>query len=217
MTWPTASAFGHRARAAVSETMATERFDVRSAGVNARPRTTAISSTLKYSGETNLYATAAFAPLVSANAARGRPASGHDAATAATDGSAVTACTIALRVGSFTIWTTTVSEVRMPESNVAAANALLKNTAAEISSSADALTCRPIRKFRARPGRASLTTSPRIVLIGSMRVACSAGASPKTIVETPAPTMRNSSTRQSASGTDNRISPRSGAMLVITA
>ena len=98
----------------------------------------------------------------------------------------------------------------MPGSNVAAANALLKNTAAEISSSADALTCRPIRKFRARPGRASLTTSPRIVLIGSMRVACSAGASPKTIVETPAPTMRNSSTRQSASGTDNRISPRSG-------
>ena len=139
-----------------------------------------------------------------------RTRSGHDAATAATDGSAVTACTIALRSGSFTIWTTTVSEVRMPGSNVAAANALLKNTAAQISSSADALTCRPIRKFRARPGRASLTTSPRIVLIGSMRVACSAGASPKNIVETPAPTMRNSSTRQSASGTNNRISPRSG-------
>ena len=148
---------------------------------------------------------------VSANAARGAgPASGHDAATAATDGSAVTACTIAFRVGSFAIWTTTVSEVRIPESNVVAANALLRNTAAEISSSADALTCRPIRKFRARPGRASLTTSPRIVLIGSMRVACSAGASPKAMVETPAPTMRNSSTRQSASGTNNRKSPISG-------
>ena len=100
---------------------------------------------------------------------------------------------------------------------MAPANALLKNTAAEISSSADALTCKPIRKFRARPGRASLTTSPRIVLIGSTRVACSAGASPKKIVETPAPTMRNSSKRQSASGTDSRTSPRSGGMLVITA
>jgi hypothetical protein len=43
-----------------------------------------------------------FTLLVSANAARG--ASGHDAATPATDGSAVTACTIALRVCSFTIW-----------------------------------------------------------------------------------------------------------------
>ena len=39
---------------------------------------------------------------LSANAARGAAAtSGHDAATAATDGSAVTACTIALRVDSF--------------------------------------------------------------------------------------------------------------------
>src|SRR5204863_7341467 len=149
------------------ETTATERFDVRSAGVNARPRTTAISSTPNNSGDTNVYATAAFAPLVSANAARGT--SDH-AAAAATDGSAVTACTIALRVGSFTIWTTTVSEVRIPGSNVAAANALLKNTAAEMSSSADALTCRPIRKFRARPGRAALisgTHEHRIVLIGS--------------------------------------------------
>ena len=88
----------------------------------------------------------------------------------------------------------------MPGLNVVAANALLRNTAAEISSSADALTCRPIRKFRARPGRASLITSPRIVRTGSMRVACSAGASPNTIVETPAPTTRNSTTRQSASG-----------------
>ena len=83
----------------------------------------------------------------------------------------------------------------------------------EISSSADALTCTPIRRLRARPGRASLTTSPRIVRIGSMRVACSAGASPKHIVEMAAPTMRNSATRQSASGTINRISPISGGKL----
>ncbi len=199
--------------------MATERFDVRSAGVNARPRTTAISSTLNILRRDELVGDRCLCVAGFRERRWGaRPAaSGHDAATAATDGSAVTACTIAVRVDSFTIWTTTVSEVRIPESNVAAVNALLKNTAAEISSSADALTCRPIRTFRARPGRASLTTSPRIVLIGSMRVACSAGASPKNIVETPAPMMRNSSTRQSASGTDNRISPRSGAMLVITA
>jgi hypothetical protein len=110
-----------------------------------------------------------------------------------------------------------VSEVRTPESYEAAANALLKNTAAEINSSADALTCTPTRKFLARPGRASLTTSPRIVLIASMRVACSAGARPKKIVETPAPTNRNKNTRQSASGTANRISPISGGMLVISA
>ena len=110
-----------------------------------------------------------------------------------------------------------MSEVRTPESNAAEANALLKNTAAEISSSAEALTCRPISKFRASPGRASLTTSPRIVLISSMRVACSAGASPKTIVERPAPMMRNSATRQSASGTHNRISPKSPTPLLITA
>ena len=71
-TWPSASAFGHSASAVASETMATERLDERSSGVNARPRTTAISSTLKYSGETNLYATVAFAPAPSsANAARG--------------------------------------------------------------------------------------------------------------------------------------------------
>ena len=95
--------------------------------------------------------------------------------------------------------------------------ALLKNTAAEISSSADALTCRPIRKFRASPGRASLVTSPRIVRISSTRVACSAGASPKTIVAAPAPMTRNSATRQSALGTDNRISPKSPTPLVITA
>jgi hypothetical protein len=112
---------------------------------------------------------------------------------------------------------TTVSEVRSPESNVAPANALRRNTAAQISNSADALTCTPINTLRALPGRASLMTSPRMVLIGSKAVACSAGASPKAIVETPAPTMRNSSTRQSASGTSNRTSPISGGMLVITA
>ena len=105
MAWPTASSFGHRSRAVVSETIATERFDVRSACANARPRTTAISSTLKVSGDTNLYATATFAPLVSANAARdARPVvSGPEAAMAATDGSAVIACTMAVRVDSLAI------------------------------------------------------------------------------------------------------------------
>ena len=175
-----------------------------------------MSSTRKYSGETNWYASFVLTLPVSPKAAR-CPNSGHDAATAATEGSAVTAFTIASRVCSFTIWTATVSEVRTPVSCEAPANALLKNTAAEINSSADALTCRPIRKFRARPGRASLTTSPRIVRIGSMRVACSAGASANAMVETTAPARINSSTRQSASGISNRTSPISGGMLVISA
>ena len=65
--------------------------------------------------------------------------------------------------------------------------------------------------------RVPVTTSPRIVRIGSMRVACSAGTSPNNIVETPAPTMRNSATRQSASGTNDRKSPISGGQLVVTA
>ena len=46
-------------------------------------------------------------------------------------------------------------------------------------------------------------------------MACSAGASANATVETPAPRMRNSSTRQSASGTSNRISPISGGRLLI--
>src|SRR5262245_49228457 len=107
MTWPTGSAFGHIVRAVVSETTATDRFGVVSAGVNARPRTTAMSSTRKYSGDTNLYATLTLTALVSAKAAR-CPRSGHEAATTAIDGSAVTACTNSSRACSFTIWTTTV-------------------------------------------------------------------------------------------------------------
>src|SRR5262245_11608915 len=191
---------------------------MRSSDLNARPRTTAISSTLKYSGETNLYATVALAPSLWATAAGcATSPTGHAAATAATDGSAVTACTIAVRLVSFAILTMTVSEIRILGSTVVAASALRKNTAAQISRSADTLTCSLIRASRARPGCASLTTSPLIVGINSMRVACSAGKSPKQTVEMAAPTMRNSTTRQSASGSTIWISPISGGQLVIIA
>jgi hypothetical protein len=116
-SWPTALAFGHSVRAVDSDTTATERCGARSVDVNVRPCTIAMSSTSKYSGDTNLYAIAVFAPPDPANAARGAAIGpGHDAATATTEGSAVTACTIALRAGSLVIWTTTLSEIRMPES-----------------------------------------------------------------------------------------------------
>ena len=104
----------------------------------------------------------------------------------------------------------------MPGSKATEAMALLRNTAAQIRSSAEALTCRPIRTLRARPGRVSLTTSPRIVLIGSTAVACSAGASAKATVATAAPTIRNSTTRQSAPGTSSRMSPMSGGIEAIS-
>ena len=83
----------------------------------------------------------AFAPPTSANAARGGLiGSGQEAATPATSGSALTACTMGVRVSSFAMPTITVSIVRMPESSTAAASALRRNTDAEISSSADTLT-----------------------------------------------------------------------------
>jgi hypothetical protein len=69
--------------------------------------------------------------------------------------SVVTACISAARFGSLSISINTVSAVRKPGSNRAEEIALRRKTAAQISSSADAKTCRPISALRARPGRAS--------------------------------------------------------------
>ena len=95
----------------------------------------------------------------------------------------------------------TVSAVRKPGSNRDDAIALRRKIAAQISSSAEAKTCTPISALRARPGRASFTSSPRSVRTGSIRVACSAGISAKNAVAAIAATTRNSATRQSAAGT----------------
>ena len=96
--------------------------------------------------------------------------------------------------------TLTVSLVRTPGSLVAAARAPRRKMTAQIRRRADAPTWTAIRACRARPGRASLVTSPRIVGTRSRRVACSAGASPKNTVDTMAPATRNASTRQSGAG-----------------
>ena len=74
--------------------------------------------------------------------------------------------------------TITVSAVRRPGSTMADDHALRRNTAEQISNRPEAPTWRAMRIFRDRRGRASLMTSPRSVLTGSMRVACSAGISP---------------------------------------
>ena len=105
----------------------------------------------------------------------------------------------------------------MPGSTVAEANALRRNTPAAISSSADALTCRPIRMLRARPGRASRIISPRMIRTGSTRAACNAGPSANRPVAATAPNTRNAATRQSPAGIDRLTSPRSAAMVDVTA
>ena len=89
---------------------------------------------------------------------------------------------MAARFGSLRASISTVSAVRKPGSNRADAIALRRKMAAQISSSADAKTCTPISTLRARPGRASFTSSPRSVRTGSIRVACSAGISAKNAV-----------------------------------
>ena len=221
--WPNALPCGHNSRATLSETTTTAALAVRSSDLNARPCRMAISSTPKNSGDTNLYTTGDLPPAdpapgaVSANAARGRSiGSGHAAATIATAGSAATARTMASRLGSLLISTTMVSDVRMPGSVVAAAIALRRNTAEQISSRADAVTCRPMSTFRERRGRASRVTSPRIVRTSSRRVDWSAGVSPKNAVETTAPTARNASTRQSQGGTARLTTSEISSARVLT-
>ncbi len=125
---------------------------------------------------------------------------GPSAATANTDGCAVSSWTIAARRGSFAIGILIVSVVRTPGSATAAANALRRNTAAQIRRRADAPTWTAMRACRARLGRASLVTSPRLARTSSTRVACNAGTSPNETVETAAPARRNTSIRQSAEG-----------------
>ena len=204
-TCPTALRFGQSRRAMVSDTTTTPASAVRSACVKPRPLTTSMSSTSKYSGDTAIWSTgnSARRPAV-ASAETDVSATARvgcdDAATAATNGWAVTAWSSAARRGSLAIETLTVSLVRTPGSTVAAAKAPRRNMAAQIRRRADAPTWTAIRACRARPGRASLVTSPRIVRTSSRRVACSAGASPKNTVETMAPATRNTSTRQSAAG-----------------
>ena len=112
---------------------------------------------------------------------------------------------MAARFGSLSMSINTVSAVRSPGLNCDDAIALRRKIAAQINSSADAKTCTPIRALRARPGRASLTSSPRSVRTGSIRVACSAGISAKNPVAPTAATTRNTATRQSAAGTPRLI------------
>ena len=144
-----------------------------------------------------------------------------DAATIATNGWALRAWRIAARRVSSSIETLSVSLVRTPGSVVAAAKAPRRKMAAQIRRSADAPTWTAIRACRARRGRASLVTSPRMVRTRSRRVACSAGASPKNTVDTTAPATRNTSTRQSAAGAArfNRLTnwTNSGGIVVIAA
>jgi len=130
-----------------------------------------------------------------------------------TAGSAAIAWSIAPRLGSLMVPISTVSAVRKPGSNRDDAMALRKKIAAQISNSAEAKTCTPISALRARPGRASFTSSPRIVRTGSIRVACSAGISAKNAVAAIAAATRNSATRQSAAGTPRLTSPRSSGMV----
>ena len=88
----------------------------------------------------NLYATAAFEPLASANAARAGAAISDDAANAITVGASPTARTMLSRSGSLTTSIITVSEVRQPDWKVEAAKVLRRKTAEQMSSSADAHT-----------------------------------------------------------------------------
>jgi hypothetical protein len=126
------------------------------------------------------------------------------------------AWSIAVRFGSLLMSMKTVSAVRKPGSNCDDAIALRRKIAAQISSSADAKTWMPISALRARPGRASFTSSPRSVRTGSIRVAWSAGISAKNAVAAMAATIRNSATRQSAAGTLRLTSPISAGIVCIT-
>ena len=147
-------------------------------------------------------------------ARRGQQA-GRTAAYAVIVDSVAIAWIIAARFGSLLMSINTVSAVRKPGSNRDEAIALRRKIAAQISSSADAKTCTPISALRARPGRASFTSSPRSVRTGSIRVACSAGISAKSAVAAAAEMTRNTATRQSAAGTLRLTSPRSTGIVRI--
>ena len=127
---------------------------------------------------------------------------GRMAACAVIVRSEAIAWSIAARLGSLGMSMITVSAVRKPGSNRDEAMALRRKIAAHTNNSAEANTWIPISAFRERPGRASLTSSPRSVRTGSIRVACSAGSNANNAVATIAPTTRNTATRQSAAGTD---------------
>ena len=126
------------------------------------------------------------------------------------------AWSMAARFGSLMMSIMTVSAVRSPGSKRDDAIALRRKIAAQISSSADAKTCTPISALRARPGRASFTSSPRSVRTGSIRVACSAGIKANSAVAVVAEMTRNNATRQSAAGTLRLMSPRSTGTVRIT-
>ena len=140
--------------------------------VKPRPRTRSMPRTPKYSGETNWYVTVDL-PLAPSGERRRAPPStpGHEAATEATDGSLFTTSRMAPRLCSFRTLTMTIPAVRIPGSTVAAAHELRRKMAAQMRSSTDPVTCSATSAFRARPGRASRTTSPRIARTSSTRVA----------------------------------------------
>ena len=98
----------------------------------------------------------------------------------------------------------------------AAVQVLRKNTAAQIKSNTEPVTCRPMSTSRARLGRLPLTTSPWIVRTTSRRVAVTAGISAKNNVETAAATIRNNAIRQSAGGISRLMSPSSGGKVLPT-
>ena len=206
---PTPLPLGHNARATDSDTMTTGSWS-RSNSVNARPRTMGMPSTSKYADDTDLNVTDVLPAPVSAKATRsGASNCGLTAAYAVMVDSPASAWIMAARFGSLSMSINTVSAVRSPGLNWEDAIALRRKIAAQINSSADAKTCTPIKTLRARPGRASLTSSPRSVRTGSIRVACSAGISAKNPVAPTAATTRNTATRQSAAGTPRLMSPRS--------
>jgi hypothetical protein len=119
-----------------------------------------MSSTLKYSGDTNLYATVAFG----AGALGERRGSGWSVHADRPRGREI----FDRRIGSHglqhcvaILFVQNRDDDRIgdphPGSSMVAVSALRRNTAAEMSSNAEAATCTPIRMLRARAGRRSRT------------------------------------------------------------
>ena len=187
-TCPTPSRFGQSWRAMVSDTTTTPASAVRSAGVKPRPLTTIDAEHIEVFGRHGHLAR----PTISACAATADGRFDRLHASAATTrprppptDAAVTAWSSAARRG----FVGDGDHHRVARPHARIRRSRRRRHLAEIwrRRSGGAPMRRPGRRSghcRARRGRASLVTSPRIVRTSSRRVACSAGASPKNTVET---------------------------------
>ena len=187
----------------VSDTTTTPASALRSAGVNPRPFRTSISSTLKYSGDTNLYSTG---NLTGVSAGLPGAASATvEASARAPPGRAATTPRLPRPTGRrSTAWSIAErgrlaadgNDDRCRWSASPAGRSRRQGRCAETRRRRSGAVPRrppgrPMSAFRARPGRASFVTSPRIVRTSSRRVAWSAGASPKNTVEATRAAHRN--------------------------